>query len=355
VTRQYTITPASPLTNLTCPSGGCSGSGACQNDCAAPFGFGWTDTGTGVVISASVQWAYQGMCSTAGTQHAVTLNGAVVGAAANTISGCSCGTQPVVFNPSMVDPIIAGGPNTLVISSSTCDAINNAAGTIATVNVTYASPPIPAGLVHCWPAEGNGNDIVGGDYGTVYPDVTYTPGRNGRAFTCSGVAGLGTNVSTGAKPNVSNVGPWTYDLWVRWISDPQLGGTIVDRVITGSGNPIVTFGVDPAGNATWGVRGDSGGVIWLPVGTVTSGQWVHTAITRGGGVVTAYINGAVAGSPISDVFGSLTPDPPHLCGNYNDSRYGLVGQVDTMRIWNRALSGAEIASVAAGDGSCSAH
>jgi hypothetical protein len=137
-TATYDILTSGSLVNIFGPGGnGCSGSGEYQNNCAAPFGFSWTDTGSGPVLAVSVDFLLQGSCAAAGTQHAVTLNGVLVGSFANTLPGCSCSTQSVTLTPFTLAPYVVGGTNTLLISSSTCEGLNNQSGVLATVSVQY--------------------------------------------------------------------------------------------------------------------------------------------------------------------------------------------------------------------------
>jgi hypothetical protein len=135
---QYTILTTGSLTNLTGPGNGCTAQGEYQNNCSAPFGFTWTDTGSGPLLSVSISFNLQGSCAAPNTQHAVTLNGMLIGAFANTISGCACGQQPVMINVApQSGAYVVGGSNTLIVASSCCEGINNASGTLATVSVTY--------------------------------------------------------------------------------------------------------------------------------------------------------------------------------------------------------------------------
>ncbi len=133
----YTITTASPLVNLA-SGGGCGGQGEYQNDCAQAFGFSWNDTGVGSLSSMSVSFTMQGSCAAAGTVHAVTLNGTLVGSVTTNGPTCSCtNLQPFTMTPFTLAPYVVGGTNTLRISSNVCEGINNMGGTLATVNVRY--------------------------------------------------------------------------------------------------------------------------------------------------------------------------------------------------------------------------
>ena len=45
----------------------------------------------------------------------------------------------------------------------------------------------PAGLVSWWPGEGNANDIVGSNHGTLQNGATFAAGMVGQAFSFDGI------------------------------------------------------------------------------------------------------------------------------------------------------------------------
>ena len=59
--------------------------------------------------------------------------------------------------------------------------------------------PPPAGIVGWWPAEGNANDIIGTNNGTLIGNVTYANGEVGQAFSFN-TLGDQVSVSTGGFP-----------------------------------------------------------------------------------------------------------------------------------------------------------
>jgi len=208
--------------------------------------------------------------------------------------------------------------------------------------------PVP-GLVHCWSGDGNGADLYGGNTATVYSDVTFAEGVSGQAFQCNGVSGGDAGVAASDKPNVSPLGPWTYDFWIRYSSGD--GAWIFDRVVPGS--PLVSLNVSPTGDAMWYLRADDGGGPILG-GFTLPDAWTHVAITRGDGVYTAYMNGTQVGTA-ADPGTPLTPDPPKWCSHSSSGNQGMNGLFDTVRIWDRALTPSEVSAAAHGDGTCEAH
>ncbi len=192
---------------------------------------------------------------------------------------------------------------------------------------------------------------------TVYGDVTFTSGKSGKAFTCSGVSGSRTtNAYATYPPGVSNSGPWTYEFWIKrdssasdaWIFDRDYQGPNS----SGGGNPLVELHTDASGNATWLIRNDAGSSMSITGFTIPASVWHHLAVTRSGATFTAYVDAVSVGT--TSLAGALTPDPPRVCGFVGGANQGMTGQFDSVRIWNRALSTSELSAIATGDGSCSA-
>jgi len=68
----------------------------------------------------------------------------------------------------------------------------------------------------------------------------------------------------------------------------------------------------------------------------------------------AYVDGVQVSSAVDNGL-SLTVAAPKVCGHASDTNQWMTGRFDTIRFWNRALSAAEIAAAAAGNGTCEAH
>jgi hypothetical protein len=215
------------------------------------------------------------------------------------------------------------------------------------LDVTLAR--IPDGLAHCWSGNGNGEDSYGGVTATVYNDVTYRTGVSGQAFGCNGVSGATAGVAATAIPDLTSTGPWTYDFWVRM--DSTSGAWVFDRV-TGT-TPLVSMSVATNGSASWLVRGDAGASATIGGNTLTS-TWSHIAIVRGNGFFRTYQNGVEVGS-VADTGFAVTPPAPKWCSHAGSANQHMVGEFDTVRIWNRALTATEVAAAADGDGTCEAH
>jgi hypothetical protein len=79
---------------------------------------------------------------------------------------------------------------------------------------------------------------------------------------------------------------------------------------------------------------------------ITVGSWYHVAVTiKEGNDVNFYINGASAGKfPQADIFGIVNNEPLRI-GKIKSEDYWFSGAIDDVRIYNRALSAAEIRKI----------
>jgi sialidase-1 len=77
-------------------------------------------------------------------------------------------------------------------------------------------------------------------------------------------------------------------------------------------------------------------------GAHNDGRWHHLALRRGGGRLTMFVDGRASGT--QDVPGSVSRNAPfgvHI-GQRVDGRAHFTGALDEVRVWDRALTDAEI-------------
>jgi hypothetical protein len=228
--------------------------------------------------------------------------------------------------------------------------------------IPFGNPPVcvppPAGLVSWWPAEGNANDIVSGNNGTLQGGITYAAGEVGQAFSFNNTnaavfvpASASLNVGTGSgftleawiqPAEVTNITPifewnvgdgttaWGVHFWIcpgqPFSASPGPGELYADIVDTGGGNHQLS----------------SNG------GATAPGVLQHVALTydKTTGLGTIYCNGVIVAQ---HNMGSFTPQT-----SYNlylgrrpgpDMIVSYAGLLDEPSIYNRALSLAEIAAI----------
>ncbi len=199
--------------------------------------------------------------------------------------------------------------------------------------------PGTTGLIAHFPFDGNTNDVVGGHNGTVVGTPTYEAGKIGQAIQLNGVDQMVDVNAVG----ISGAAPRTIAGWAR-------ANALVDALP----NWINIFGfTGPSGNylhfdievvEALGVRGYGIHVYgWerriMPIDL----EWHHLAASYDGTALKYYGDGRLVGSDSTLVLN--TPNNVHM-GQRHDNTNFWPGRIDEVRIYSRALTDAQIASVA---------
>jgi hypothetical protein len=224
------------------------------------------------------------------------------------------------------------------------------------------------GLVARWPGEGNANDIIGTNNGTLV-NIAFTNGMVNQGFYLNGTSAYVQVADAAGQLNFDvRSNNFTVALWVNLASPNGREYLIIDRG-TQLNQPVsYQLFFDP----TWdkfsaGCWDNSvGNVKVLSVTSPTTNTWYHVAMVCDTGVIKLYVNGnREIGSPAPD--GSLTNIPANYgstrnaegartIGRYAGPTYGnyLHGVLDEVQVFNRALSSNEIAAIynAGGAGEC---
>jgi len=203
----------------------------------------------------------------------------------------------------------------------------------------------PAGLVNWFPGDGNANDLVGGNNGTLVGGTSFAAGKVGQAFSFDGTDD-GVRVAASTSLNVGAGGGFTIE---AWINPSTLGqrGPIVEWVngvhlwtsVFGTGNLFAN--ISDGGNHTVTSAGSS----------LTAGTYQHVALTydKASGTATLYINGAAAGQANLGSFTPRTTTDLYLgeraAGSFGEGQQSFPGLIDEVTIYNRALAAAEIQGI----------
>ena len=209
----------------------------------------------------------------------------------------------------------------------------------------------PASLVSWWSGDGNANDVIGGNHGTLQKGATFAAGMVGQAF--SFVGGEDT-VMISPMALASAFTELTIDAWIFPLSHggstEGYGRTILSKT---NGDGFALRVKD--GYVQGDLRLTGGNVIQiftqaqLPLST-----WSHVAITYDGSMLRGYLNGSLLGSVKAQ--GTIKNiENANVClmiGNEPADRlcaveagFGWHGTIDEVDFYNRALISSEIKAI----------
>ncbi|MBN2183486.1 MAG: LamG domain-containing protein [Sedimentisphaerales bacterium] len=239
---------------------------------------------------------------------------------------------------------------------------------LVTDEVIATTPPGSTGLVGYYQFEsGTGTDAVdsSGNHhnGTLTTDLTWSsPGILNSNYAVHFDGTAGSRISIGTWNPAAGTGAMTLALWVRWAGprDPHGGqpqGLVCKREAWSTDGLMFMFEMDTPDSAdtrgSIALRQYSGENtdVYSEANVMDQfiGRWVHVAATFDGTTARLYLNGSeIASGPFSFADGT---DVDMTIGNNNndiwpDSPGAFNGDMDEVRIYNRALSAAQIAYLA---------
>lgn len=227
---------------------------------------------------------------------------------------------------------------------------------------SFAAAPTsaPAGLVGCWAGDGNARDVVGGNDGVASGAVSFAAGKFGQAFSFSGLGG-DVRIPASTALNVGVGDGLTFSAWIfpkGTVFGPAVGaGPVLEFEHGAQLWQHLQFGDPNTGLFANLAESDLVYHIHQVGGVVTPGQWTHAAVTysRSAGTITIYANGVAYALTTAGSFTPNTTSMLHIgarvAGSFGTNQFTFNGMIDEVQIYNRALSAAEVASLAAATGS----
>src|SRR5439155_6380986 len=164
-----------------------------------------------------------------------------------------------------------------------------------TGGLTWTPPPTNA--VSWWKAEGNANDALDSNNGTLVNGATFAAGKVGQAFALSGASQY---VDVGNAPNLQvSAGNFTAEAWVKFnaltgdmsILDKMSTNGVVNsdgwRLLKQTDNHFwFSFGGGTVNGAT-----STAATTAVSTTTATTGTWYHVVAVKSGSEIAIYING----------------------------------------------------------------
>ncbi len=221
------------------------------------------------------------------------------------------------------------------------------------VGTPDATPVTPTnGLIGEWLFTGNANDTTtGGNNGTVVAAAALASDRfasANSAYSFNGAAGYVYATSPLSLNSGHENDPFTFSVWFMWLGASTSSGS---PVLMALGNPPSSPGIDPAMSLSVDgkVNISHNGYSYVASRPVSQQWWHHLAFTFSGSLARAYVDGTLVDSKsfTNGTGGELLSGPTVFFGagaSYSTNPV-FNGVLDDGRIYNRALSDAEIGSL----------
>ena len=224
------------------------------------------------------------------------------------------------------------------------DAAGNVGSPSAQASATVTAPPV-TGLVAAYGLDAGAGTAIADQSGTgnngTLTNVTWagpTGGKYGNALTFNG-----TNASA-SIPGTASLDLTTGMTLEAWVRPTTLGNsyrTVLMKERSGSVSYSMYANVSgtpnvPVGEVYVGGYRDAAGTAQLPLNT-----WTHLATTYNGSVLALYVNGAQVGQLLLTGAMPTSTSPLKIGGNAIWGEW-FSGQIDEVRVYNRALSAAEL-------------
>jgi hypothetical protein len=217
-------------------------------------------------------------------------------------------------------------------------------------SIAFAAVPAPANIVSWLPGDGNTDDIVGTNDGTLVNGATYGTGKVGQAFLLNRVSSDHVNLGNDPSLHLSTGGAFSMEAWVKFNTTND-DMSILDKMHS------------PTNQDGWRLLKQRDQRIWFCLGgvtgngcgasthtvfsltTVTSGIWYHVAAVVDATSFSLYLDGALQQTKSLPVYKDTNSSDLRLGLYATESFSHLDGLIDEATFYARALSGQEIQDI----------
>jgi hypothetical protein len=211
---------------------------------------------------------------------------------------------------------------------------------IDSITFTVQGSPPTDSLVAYYPFNGNPNDESGNGHNGVDSSATLTTDRFGNANKAYSFDGVSNYIQVNGFPILDNT--FTYSAWIK-VTRPS--GVDIN-------NNFGNFGTSGTGVETWGMSYNvTTQRLWISdhlngayaYVTVLGNNWRYVVVKYNGTTRSLYLDGTlVASQNITTPIPSLPTDFLRIGSHTDHVAQQFMGSIDDIRIYNRALSDAEI-------------
>ena len=201
------------------------------------------------------------------------------------------------------------------------------------------------GLVAYYPLNGNANDASGnGNNGTVNGGITWVADYNGNAGKAAHFNGTNGYISIPNSPSLQiGYNRMTITLLFNCEATPQITAPFIGKNNTSNEPAQYTLQLNPLTQIHFGITDSSNNMQWGHKDyEFQYNHWYALAATWDGDTVRIYVDGALVSSSALKTPMKSDNHPVEIGRDTGGLTDWYQGTMDEIRIYNRALSGAEI-------------
>ncbi|MBI4045117.1 MAG: hypothetical protein HY392_05390 [Candidatus Diapherotrites archaeon] len=220
--------------------------------------------------------------------------------------------------------------------------------TLAQGKATTIPPctPLPPNTISWWPGDGNANDVVGDNNGTLENGAGFGTGKVNQAFRLDG---RNDYVNVPDSPSLDINGPITIEAWVYPLSYPHYAGIVSKNSYS---NRTYKFVINSDLDGLYFELKGVGGYVSVitnykthPLASIIPlDRWSHVAAVYDGSDLIIYSNGSEVARKTVGTITILTNAKSLKIGSDEGERV-FHGGIDEVGIYNRGLSQAEILEI----------
>jgi len=223
-----------------------------------------------------------------------------------------------------------------------------ATSSVASFNIKGVDSGIWKGLVVWYPFDGNSQDASGNNFHGQTHQSTLTKNRFGVDKSAYNFNGVSSEI-TALNINKIKTGELTltYSCWVNkdtGYTSPNGGQVVVGLGRGANGRADMAFFDDTFGGMHLMYIGGWNDYMWKYSGDSFEDKWQHLVFVKNGANIYFYINGRLVSQSALEAGQFIDRLDLHIGGSGVDTEF-FKGDIDDVRVYNRALSASEVKSV----------
>lgn len=215
---------------------------------------------------------------------------------------------------------------------------------VATYAQTVNCSEPTAGLVGCWPFNGNANDESVNSNNGIVNGATLTTDRFGDTNSAYHFDGVDDLIDFGDVDILDNAPEATISIWIRYSNHTDFYDPFIAKGPIAAGNP---YHINRSSSEIIGAsfQGTGGASAAETSNQADDGNWHHVVATFKNKEVKIYIDNILSSIPAGSDCTNIKNDSNPLTLGFNQGptrQFWYEGDIDEVRIYNRALSETEI-------------